>query len=194
MSSVRSAANRRFTPGDAGVARPSRQTVTILLLVAVLLTMPESYKAGTEAPHPHAFFQGVIEAITGHQHEHDGIADATSTPDASTAAGSLLSPFGGANIPLAASATVDSSPSTVTIDAATGAPLDTAALQTRIDTPHVTSLKPAADQGSAITAIGLLVSIWFAARPVRRIWFAVAHLTGNAVAIEAPPPRRSCVN
>lgn len=165
----------------------------MLGLVCVLLLMPASYRAGTETPHPHAFFQGIVEAITGHAHEHDGVPEstATATPEANSA--SILSPFGGANIPLSASVAVDDAPAVVQINADTGAPLDAAPFRERIDSPQVTDLKPPIDQGTAIASIGLLIALWFASDQLRRLWFAVTRLTANDPHGETPPPRFSCL-
>jgi hypothetical protein len=40
------------------------------LLTMLLLVMPVNYSAGTDSDHPHAFFQPVIDRITGHTHSH----------------------------------------------------------------------------------------------------------------------------
>jgi hypothetical protein len=167
----------------------------MLGLACVLLLMPASYRAGTETPHPHAFFQGIVEVITGQAHEHDGVPEATATQtrDSTSNSASILSPFSGANIPLSASAAVDDAPPSVKINADTGAPLDATPFRERIDSLQVTDLKPAIDQGTAIAAIGLLIALWFASDQLRRLWFATTRLTANDPHGETPPPRISCL-
>jgi len=169
----------------------------MLGMVSLLLLMPVSYRAGTDTPHPHAFFQGAIELVSGEAHEHaDGTADrhagqdapVASATQASQASQASISPFIAADIPLAAARQVtdadeleESSPPRASIASAEP--------NAGPDTPQLTDLKPALDQGSAIASIGMLLILVASYSTVRKLWFSNSRLTGLVSLLEPPPPR-----
>lgn len=163
----------------------------MLGMVSLLFLMPVSYRAGTESPHPHAFFQGMIELISGQPHEHaEGITDRHAAEDVPAPSGmkASISPFIAADIPLATARQVaDTSASG---DSAT-VPTSIASAETSAgpDTPQLTDLKPALDQGSAIASIGMMLILVASFSIVRTLWFSQSRLTGLFSRLEPPPPR-----
>ncbi len=51
---------------------PLRYRQVLLAMVALLLLMPVSYRAGIEASHPHAVFQVWLDSAHGGSHHHHG--------------------------------------------------------------------------------------------------------------------------
>ncbi|MGN6484986.1 MAG: hypothetical protein ACTHMX_11345, partial [Thermomicrobiales bacterium] len=87
----------------------------------LVLLMPMNYRAGTETDHPHAFFQEVIDLVTGSPHEHGaevGFEHVHAGEEANHNHGhepaatvtATVSPFLAADIPLAAAVRAAAAP------------------------------------------------------------------------------------
>ncbi|MGC4189772.1 MAG: hypothetical protein QM589_00875 [Thermomicrobiales bacterium] len=198
-----------------------RRTTTGMLagMTLLVLLMPMNYRAGTETDHPHAFFQELIDVITGTPHEHGaevGEAHRHASGDgdhshvSATTATATISPFLAADIPLtaAAEAAHAAGPSHAGVLPASnerGARLpaslpagivgsdadrDTVVASFSPDVPGVTDLTPAAEKGSAILVLTtLLATILVAESRRRELWTHVDRLRAVADRVESPPPR-----
>lgn len=143
-----------------------RQRAVLLMLVAGVLMMPVSYRAGADVAHPHTVFQGVIDAIRGEPHHH-GQATAPVAP----------SPFSPPAVPL------HSNPAPLT---------NTSALHD-VDVPsQLQAATPMLAETSLLT-LGLLIAVLLLAWRHRwHVWAAVGHLEPVVMDLESPPPRASC--
>ena len=165
----------------------------MLGMVSLLLLMPVNYRAGAETAHPHAFFQGMIDLITGQTHEHADadapvrVIQSVPTPSATEAS---ISPFTAPDIPLAAARRV-----AVTVAGYPGetsplaSSMTTSQMHLSPDTPQLTDLRPALEQGAAIASIGVILTLLLAAAAGRLLWFPETRLTGRTSSCEPPPPR-----
>ncbi|MGN6031243.1 MAG: hypothetical protein ACTHQE_06220 [Thermomicrobiales bacterium] len=184
----------------------------------LVLLMPMNYRAGTETDHPHAFFQEVIDLVTGSPHEHGAEVgsghvhageeathnhDHSHEPAATVTA--TVSPFLAADIPLAAAVRAAAAPvapaSSVAWPArpAADGPVaqegvsgdrDVAVASLSPDLPGVTELTPAAEKGSAILVLATALAGVLLMASTRREWSdATGRLTAIARPVEAPPPR-----
>ncbi len=180
-----------------GRSLPTLRATLVLGTVSLMLLMPVSYRAGTETAHPHAFFQGMLDMISGEPHEH---ADQHATfadvqPVLASAPGTSQatpSPFMAADIPLSAGLRITTAGHQAEIPVSFAADLETAArMSVNSDTPQLSNLKPGLEQGTAISSIGMLLLILLMAGEGRKLWFAQAHLTGRRLSLEPPPPRVS---
>jgi len=165
----------------------------MLGMVSLLLLMPVNYRAGAEAAHPHAFFQSMIDLITGQLHEHadDGAPlRAIQTAPTPSATDASISPFTAADIPLAAArqVTVADNPGE-TSPLAPPASATTSKTHVSPDTPQLTNLQPALEQGAAIASIVVMLTMLMDAAAGRLLWFPQPRLTGWSSYCEPPPPR-----
>ncbi|HWK80660.1 MAG TPA: hypothetical protein VNP95_07820 [Thermomicrobiales bacterium] len=213
-----------FGPRGGGMAPAvgslgPRATRGMLAGMALLvLLMPMNYRAGTETDHPHAFFQEVIDLVTGAPHEHgaevgsghahagasDGHGHDHSHEPAATVT-ATVSPFLAADIPLSAAVRAAAAPASSTAHPArtqTDRPSgmgETSTDRDRVvaavsslspDLPGVTDLTPAAEKGSAILVLATALAGVQLAASRRREWSdATDRLTAIARPVEAPPPR-----
>ncbi|MGC4107427.1 MAG: hypothetical protein QM753_13975 [Thermomicrobiales bacterium] len=145
---------------------PRRTQAMLAGMALLMLLMPTNYRAGTGTDHPHAFFQEVIDILSGTPHEHGAEIGATHVhadgsthahkavaPTAMATATATISPFLAADIPLAAAvrAAIAEAPTTTSTGTSLGVvrdagedvsvPADTIAAPTDRDTA-VASLSP----------------------------------------------------
>lgn len=147
---------------------PSPQTVLLAVLVLATLVMPVNYRAGADHAHTHTIFQGLIDTVVGHPHQHGNIAATTERTPA-------ISPFASLAIPLAAlvsadSAAVDQTPS-------------------ESDAPRLLGLSMPISALSAIQALSLLIAALLAGVSTRPLWRTTLRLLDCAFGEDPPPPR-----
>lgn len=140
---------------------PSRKNLLLLVLLGAVLMMPISYRAGDDQAHVHTIFQGMIDAIVGHQHAHDAQPVRALAP----------SPFSPPGVPLAAPDTRHTSPSTDP------------------DLPQQIHVAGPVLAIAALMGLGALVAALLATFAGRLLWFFHAHLTAIDLVLEPPPPR-----
>ena len=144
-------------------AVPLRHALLLVSLAALLLVMPVCYRAGTEVAHPHAVFQGWIDAADGSAgHHHHPETPAAGRNHAEHSAARWATGQDGI---------------------AAGGPAAEA------DTPTLSALKAPLSPAMphlALAGVLLLLVISAAWRP---LWTASASLLGAFPSPEAPPPR-----
>ncbi len=140
---------------------PHRQHALLLLLVAGVLMMPVSYRAGTDSPHVHAIFQPMVDTLLGASHHHDH--------QRSDHVGPAPSPFSSPSIPLTA-----------------GAPLPHA----EPDVPSQIQMATTALAVTAILGLGQLIATLLSGSSRRPFWIVAHHLSPTALWPEPPPPRQ----
>lgn len=167
--------------------------MTMLGMVSLLFLMPVNYRAGAEAAHPHAFFQGMIDLITGQPHEHaddDAPARAIQAAPTPSATDASISPFTAPDIPLAAARGVAVTVAGYQAETSQPAPsATTSQMHLSPDTPQLTDLRPAMEQGAAIASIRLVITMLLIAAAGRLLWFTETRLIGWSSSCEPPPPR-----
>lgn len=203
----------------SGVVDRSMTNGMLAGMALLVLLMPMSYRAGTEADHPHAFFQELIDIATGTPHEHGAHVGATRPHTAGdghhhdagpSAAVATISPFLAADIPLAAAVEAATSPqpdrsalravaalqdpdaaqAPVSGTLLTNANRDAVVASLSPDLPGLTNLTPAAEKASAILLLTtILVGILLAGWHRRALWAPAMHLLAVPGRVEAPPPR-----
>lgn len=131
-------------------------------MLLAILTMPVSYRAGTDEAHPHTIYQGIVDAVFGPHHH----------PEPSAPAAGAASPFVAAGVPLGTAA-VDGDP------VAAGGP----------DVPQRLGLSNPIDARAPILALGALIAILLAGRVTRLDQSSLAIPRGAVPSLEPPPPR-----
>ena len=147
-------------------------SILLGLMAMLVVAMPVSYRAGTEASHPHTVFQAMIDHATGHTHHHPG----EDKPHTHATTSTALSPFASPAIPL----NVLSAP---THDHAT------TAMQPEPDVPTITNAKPSLDQPLIIASIAGLLILAATVVVRRAAWPRPPWPEALAVAPDIPPPR-----
>lgn len=145
--------------------RAHRRDVVLCLLVLATLMMPVSYRAGTDASHPHTIFQVMIESVTGTPHTH---GEPTRQPGRLTP-----SPFAPLTVPLTARVLTDA-----TVDPAS-----------EPDTPVMLQLTSPISDTSAIQLLALIVAGLLLFSPYRPTWVSPRAPRPMPNRIETPPPR-----
>jgi len=149
----------------------------LVSLVALVMLMPVSYRAGADVSHSHTVFQGLIDAITGQPHQHHGSPaddsghsharrDARHPGTASEQEQGLIEP---------------DHHSAERLEPKHPAP----------DMPTWLGLSTPIDATAAIHALGALVTALLGGSVRRSIGEAVRSLTGLSLALEPPPPRHA---
>lgn len=164
--------------------RPTQPASRGLLLVmaALILFMPTSYRAGTAFSHPHAFFQVFIDAATGHSHhDADELVAGSQPDDAGT-----FSPFVPPDVPLqqprgesGVHYRVIDGHILYFIKTSNHAP----------DSPALSALTAPLEQATGIPALSLIILLLLAADRQRAIWALPRLPRGATPAPESPPPR-----
>ena len=144
--------------------RPAAMTPWLLLLATLL--MPIEYRAGSSEAHTHTIYQGVVDAVTGHTHHHDG-------DDSEPTAGITISPFSALTIPLSTSGD------------ATG-PAQEPSLP---DEPSILGLSTPILASAAILALRHLVMALLSGDTPQPGWARRYRLQGWMPGAESPPPR-----
>jgi hypothetical protein len=152
---------------------PQPRTVVLATLLLATMVMPVNYRAGAEHQHSHTIFQGMIDGIAGHPHQHPGTADAPANERASKP----VSPFVSAAIPLS-----------VLVEAETAIRSDSPAISTP-DSPHLLGLSAPITSTSAIIALGFLIATLLAGS-IARPWWSHGRPLADWCAGEDPPPPR----
>jgi hypothetical protein len=139
-------------------------------MALLVMLMPTNYRAGTETPHAHAFFQEMIDLVVGHTHEHgEPIGTVHTHADDNGASHSHSYTLGiGSPSVVAAITTTSSAP----------------------DVPHVSELTPSVEKANAILILATLLSAFGIAGWRRRaLWSPERALQAVVHLVEAPPPR-----
>lgn len=132
------------------------------MLVVATLMMPVNYRAGTDLIHSHSVFQTIIDAVSGHAHNHANDPSGTQL---------VPSPFAPAALPLASAA----QPMPSSSDG---------------DVASVLSSAPApVSPFTAIQLLGLLVAGLMLVAAHSRHWPVRLRPASQALRIEIPPPR-----
>lgn len=147
---------------------PAPRSVLLALLVLATLVMPVNYRAGADREHTHTIFQGLIDTVVGHPHQHGATAPANDHP-------SSISPFASLAIPLAA---------LVSADSPTVSPASSES-----DTPSLLGLSMPISALSAIQALSLLIAALLAGVSSRPLWQSTVRLLDRAFGEDPPPPR-----
>lgn len=139
--------------------------MVLWILMAAMLLMPVSYRAGTEQSHPHTIFQGLIDLVTGEPHHHHEAETAQTT----------RSPFAPLTVPLGLLGDAGHQ--------------DDLAISGVPDIPRLLGVSmPISDQAT-IQALAVLIALLFAGSATRALWTAIRALDGIVPGIESPPPR-----
>lgn len=140
-------------------------------LVALVMLMPVSYRAGADVSHSHTIFQGLIDAVTRQPHQHHGTpADDSGQRDS----GHASSSSGGEHGP-------------VELDHDSGERREPK--HHAPDMPTWLGLSTPIDATAAIHALGTLVTAMLGGSARRSIREVARRLTGLSLALEPPPPR-----
>lgn len=185
------AAKRHFIRFRRGYIAPDadRSSAVFVAMALVLLTMPVSYRAGTELVHPHTVFQVMVDQMRGVVHEH---GDASSTAHAHKPASTkhvIASPFLSVNVPLSSYAAMISPELAVHALMTDQRVPGHLPLTMSPDVPNLTSLQAPPELVSALAVLALLLTLLLCRQPLHRIWFGYAPLTGIHTRLETPPPR-----
>lgn len=144
----------------------------LLVMAALILAMPMSYRAGTAFSHPHAFFQVIIDAATGHSHHDADELVGGARPDHARTFALFVPPA----IPLQH----------------LGAGHDAAwSAGESPDTPALTAVSAPLEQAASIPALSLIILLLLAADRRRSIWALVPVPRGAISFVEPPPPRHA---
>lgn len=143
----------------------TRRDVFLLVLLGAVLMMPVSYRAGTDQAHVHTIFQGMIDAVIGHQHTHADQHEQVTAP----------SPFSPPGIPLSATDGHHTTP-------VTGA---------ESDVPQQVQFAGPALAFTALLALGALVAALVTRDGSRLLWRSLHPLAAIDLALEPPPPRQA---
>lgn len=137
----------------------------LALLVALVVLMPVSYRAGTDTSHAHTIFQGLIDRVIGQPHHHhdDHVheADTAAAPSIGDGEDAVGRP---------AAERMEPSP-------------------TSPDMPSWLGLSSPIDATAAIHALGALVAGLLAGLTRRSLDTPVRFPVGLMPAVEPPPPR-----
>jgi hypothetical protein len=148
-------------------AVPLRHTLLLVSLAALLLVMPVSYRAGTEVAHPHAVFQGWIDAADGSAgHHHHPESTATHRAAGRDHAEHSAARWAAGQDGIAA-----------------GGPAAEA------DTPTLSALKAPLSSAMPLLALAGVLLLLVISAAWRPLWAASASLLGAFSSPEAPPPR-----
>lgn len=154
----------------------------LLAMVALILFMPMSYRAGTAFSHPHAFFQVFIDAATGHAHHDADELVAGSQPERD----GTFSPFVPPDVPLQQPRGDDA----VHYRVVAGHLLfSTQASGHAPDAPVLAALTAPLEQATGIPALSLIVLLLLAADRRRAIWALATRPQGAILTPDLPPPR-----
>lgn len=148
-------------------AVPLRHALLLVSLAALLLVMPVSYRAGTEVAHPHAVFQGWIDAADGSAGHHHHPETTATHP----AAGRDHAEHSAARW------------ATGQDGIAAGGPAAEA------DTPTLSALKVPLSPAMPLLALAGVLLLLVISAAWRPLWAASASLLGAFPWPEAPPPR-----
>jgi len=148
-------------------AVPLRHALLLVSLAALLLVMPVSYRAGTEVAHPHAVFQGWIDAADGSAgHHHHPETTATHRAAGRDHADQIAVRWATGQDGIAA-----------------GRPAAEA------DTPTLSALKVPLAPAMPLLALAGVLLLLVISTAWRPLWAASALLLGAFPWPEAPPPR-----
>jgi hypothetical protein len=168
--------------------RVTRSSVLLAIMALLLLTLPVSYRAGSEVSHPHTVFQVMIDQARGATHLH-GSEAAAGHVHASTAVTSPTPAFLNLRLPLSTYLTMVSPELAVQRLTTSFWIFDHKPLTMQPDVPELTSLQVASELATAMFALLLVIAALLVRTPLRRIRFGSRYLTGVPVPILAPPPR-----
>lgn len=144
----------------------------LVLLTALVMLMPVSYRAGTETSHPHTIFQVMIDMVAGHPHHHHGNHDDRAdhahagNPETGTA-DDAYSP--GGHVP-DADERMDPTPSSP-------------------DIPTSLGMSNPIDVAASIHALGALVAAILGGSAACPLWDSVRGSSGVVPSLTPPPPR-----
>jgi hypothetical protein len=139
----------------------------LVLLVALVVLMPVSYRAGTTASHPHTIFQGLIDMVVGQPHQHGDDHHHDSPHGDASRSGIERSPGGLGHRAAERSESRLASP----------------------DMPSWLGLSSPIDGTAAIHALGVLVAVILSGSAGRSLWDAVRAFSGLSLKLDPPPPR-----
>jgi hypothetical protein len=168
--------------------RISRSSVLLAIMAFLLLTLPVSYRAGTETTHPHTVFQVMIDQARGATHLH-GSESAAGHEHASVGTSNPTPAFLNLRLPLSTYLTMVSPELAVQRLTTSFWVFDHPPLTMQPDVPELTSLQVSSELATAMFALLLVLAALLVRTPLGRIRFASRFLTGVPVPILAPPPR-----
>lgn len=146
----------------------------LALLVALVVLMPVSYRAGTDTSHSHTIFQGLIDMVIGQPHHHASthshapVSSDAEHRDTQTAHDATRR------------TDQDQHPSEGP-EAGTTSP----------DMPALLGLSMPIDGTASIHALGALLAAILGGSAIRSIWGTVRTASGRTPTLEPPPPRRA---
>lgn len=144
----------------------------LALLVALVVLMPVSYRAGTDASHPHTIFQGLIDMVVGQPHQHGDDHHHDSPHADADADRSSVERSHGASTSSGHRAAESLEPSLASPDM-----------------PSWLGLSSPIDGTAAIHALGALVAVLLSGSSGRSLWGAVRAFPGLILTLDPPPPR-----
>lgn len=144
----------------------------LVSLVAFVVLMPVSYRAGTGVSHPHTIFQGLIDMVTGQPHHHHGDHDQALGNAKRAGAGTELNASRMSNQGQGSAERQDPNLSSP-------------------DMPTLLGLSSPIDATASIHALGALVAAILSGSGARAIWGTVRTRSELIPALEPPPPRPS---
>ncbi|MDQ3539524.1 MAG: hypothetical protein M3440_02450 [Chloroflexota bacterium] len=146
----------------------------LALLVALIVMMPVSYRAGTDASHAHTIFQGLIDMMIGQPHHHHGEHDHGDSPGNAEHA-----------------VTGSSDGASGSTDPQVAERLEPNA--TSPDMPTLLGLSSPIDATAAIHALGALIASMLSGSAQRSLRASVRPLDGLTLLVDSPPPRLALV-
>lgn len=141
----------------------------LVLLVALVVLMPVSYRAGTDAAHPHTIFQGLIDMVIGQPHHHGEHDHASGLGDSHASAEHPGGEHGGGSTDQVAKR----------LEPAAASP----------DMPTLLGLSSPIDATAAIHALGALIAAMLSGSARCSLRDSVQSLDGLSVVLDPPPPR-----
>lgn len=143
-------------------------------LVALVVLMPVSYRAGTDTSHSHTIFQGLIDMVLGQPHQHSSTHDHDNTSASSDAehegTGTTHDGTGASD--------QDQHP-TERLEAGVASP----------DMSALLGLSMPIDATASIHALGALLAAILGGSATRSIWDTIRAGPGRIPALEPLPPR-----